>query len=788
MGWHSKYVDGVRIMKLRALLSLLILLLALGYGCSGADPTVSAPSQYPGDAATVSAPGRQLWGIWNFSFNPENLSLEPVPARHLLAHYKITDWLLPPACDDCIEIKVNSFDPVAHILDADITMRNPTQVTGRDVRGILYTNAAGHQLANADSWTGTWDIPGGLNINPFKAFAKTDSTHSFLPSAEYTENYLIKVPSPPQWAAIVYAVDASWPGNCNEPYSIENFNQDLLSNETAAQADVSVDVLDWQDDVDSVTISATEITGDDSTALTHLSGNTWGTTITNNNGASAGEYSALISATSPNAGINTLYQYVTIVVTDTSIPGGYALTWGSDSLDSSMGIASDADGNIYVTGTCTGVTDFDPGPGTEIHDPASDGDAYLSKFNSAGEFQWVRNWGGFCPSSQLDVAESGAIYVVGAFAMANDFDPGPGQDLRSPPGSNWGSFLMKFDTTGAFYWADTWGPEDSAQVEYFQNSDLATDSLGYVYVTGHFAETADLDPGPGEDNHTSNGYSDIYLSKIDPDGNFQWARTWGGSGIYSDYGSPKESGYSVGVDGSDNIYVAGTFGDTVDFDPGPDVDARSVNWGAFLSKYSSSGEYIWAVTYPDDDSADAMSYGAAVDDSGNIYFSGMFWDTVDFDPGPGVAERSSTGSADSFVVKLDTDGSFLWVESWGGADYEWTYGICAGGGNVLITGAFEHEVDFDPGPGNDTHVSSGDFDIYLLELDSSGVFQWANTWGGDSIDYGHAATINNSNDIFTTGIYMSTSVDFDPGPGTDIHYGNGSSDCYLIKFLSNGEW
>jgi hypothetical protein len=113
-------------------------------------------------------------------------------------------------------------------------------------------------------------------------------------------------------------------------------------------------------------------------------------------------------------------------------------------------------------------------------------------------------------------------------------------------------------------WARTWGGSDSDE-----GYSVAIDGSGNVYVTGEFEDTVDFDPGAGVDSHASNGMWDVFLSKFDPNGNFVWARTWGGSGL--------DGGPSVAIDGSGNAYITGCFEGTVDFDPGAGTENHSSN-------------------------------------------------------------------------------------------------------------------------------------------------------------------------------------------------------------------
>ncbi len=325
-------------------------------------------------------------------------------------------------------------------------------------------------------------------------------------------------------------------------------------------------------------------------------------------------------------------------------------------------------------------------------------------------------------------------------------------------------------------WARTWGGSTADK-----GLSVAVDGSGNVYVTGWFHHTVDFDPGSGVDNHTSNGWLDVFLSVFDPSGAFKWARTWGGSDYW-------DEGYSVAVDGSGNVYVTGVFGGTVDFDPGSGVDSYSSNGysDVFLSKFDPSGAFIWARTWGGSDQD--VGRGVAVDGSSNVYVTGEFLGTVDFDPASGVDNHTSNGYYEIFLSKLDSSGAFEWARTWGGSHDDWSYGVAVdGSGNVYVTGYFQWTVDFDPGSGVDNHASNGEFDVFLSKFDSSGAFKWARTWGGSEWDYGRGVAVDGSGDVYVTGYFAGT-VDFDPGSGVDDHTSNGSSDVFLSKFDSSGEF
>ena len=376
---------------------------------------------------------------------------------------------------------------------------------------------------------------------------------------------------------------------------------------------------------------------------------------------------------------------------------GGAGAWG-------FGVAADGSGNVYVTGYFYGTVDFDP-DGGDPHTANGYYDVFLSKFDSSGNFEWARTWGGSSYDSGDGVAVdgSGNVYVTGYFYGTADFDP-DGGDPHTANGYD-DVFLSKFDSSGNFEWARTWGGSS-----YDYGNGVAVDGSGNVYVTGRFSGTVDFDPDGG-DPHTGNGYYAAFLSKFDSSGNFDWARTWGGSGY--------DWGEGVAADGSGNVYVTGYFEDTVDFDPGGgDPHTSNGERDVYLSKFDSSGNFDWARTWGG--SGYDWGEGVATDGSGNVYVTGYFEDTVDFDPAGGDP-RTSNGGEDVFLSKFDSLGNFDWARTWGGSSYDCGEGVAAYGSEyVYVTGYFEVTADFAPtGPpcneDPDEHTSNGGLDAFLTK-------------------------------------------------------------------------
>jgi hypothetical protein len=359
-------------------------------------------------------------------------------------------------------------------------------------------------------------------------------------------------------------------------------------------------------------------------------------------------------------------------------------------------------------------------------------------------------------------------------------DNAPDQNLGAIDASQ--VFQVEVDKSSG--WARTWGGTDDDK-----GYGVATDESGNVYVTGFFlGKEVDFNPDPvGEEFRDSNGSVDVFLSKFDYAGTLLWVRTWGGKG--------GDEGRDLGVDGSGNVYVTGSFeGDSVDFNPDPTAkDIHSSNGepaDIFLSKFDPSGTFLWARTWGGTNID--LGFGIDVDGFGNAYVTGYFWsESADFDPAPtGVDTHVSSGNSDVFVSKFNSSGAFVWARTWGGPYYDYGNSVAVDeSGNAFVTGYFDGiSVDFDPDPDDiDTHVTNGGMDIFLSKLDSSGDFQWARTWGGGGWDYGNAVDTDSFGNAFVTGAWGGKSVDFDPDPV--IVYplsSNGGVDSFISKFDSSG--
>jgi hypothetical protein len=438
-------------------------------------------------------------------------------------------------------------------------------------------------------------------------------------------------------------------------------------------------------------------------------------------------------------------------------------------------VAVDAAGNVYTTGYFNGTVDFDPGPGTFIMSTAGASDVYVMKLDASGNFIWAKKMGGAQYEGCFGIAVNagGQVYIAGGFEATVDFDPGPAMfNLTEFGGGD--IFVSKLDAAGNFLWARQLG---GAAGDY--GSGMALDAAGNVCITGGINSTADFDPGPGIFNLSPAGAGDAFICKLNASGDFLWAKQVGGT-TPGDYCF----GYSMAVDPSGNIYSTGSFGGTIDLDPGAGTSFVSSTGGdIYISKLDANGDFIWGNVFAASSAFDyGYSYTIAAD-AGHVYIAGYFAGNMDFDPGAGSHVLSSIDVTDDiFICKLDAAGNYEWARQLGGGDAEYVYGITTdAGGNVYTTGYFNFTTDFDPGPGTfNLSSNAGSADIFISKLDAAGNFSWAKAMGGTGFDNSLSITVDAFNNIYTTGSFKGV-VDFDPGAGVFNQVASGSNDAFIHK-------
>ena len=365
----------------------------------------------------------------------------------------------------------------------------------------------------------------------------------------------------------------------------------------------------------------------------------------------------------------------------------------------------------------------------------------------------------------------GNIYTTGYFLGTVDFDPG----INNYPLSSSGQqdiFISKLDMNGHFVWAKRIGGSGND----ISNA-ITMDIDGNIYVTGFFRNTVDFNPGVGMyyQSTFAAGSQDIFICTLDSSGNFRWATCFGGNGYYDSIGNlyPAVSvGYGIKADAFGNVYSTGSYLGAIDFDPdaGINIQTSLTVPNIFISKLDTAGHFVWARSMGDNKMGDE-AYAISLDDSGNVYTTGVFGDTADFDPGPATYHLISSGYNQAFVSKLDSSGHFVWAKNMGGqAVNDQAAGRCIEvdvHSNILVGGNYKGGGDFDPGNGLITFASNGNYDMFLTKLSSQGNLIWCKSIGGATSDQCASISTDLSGNVYATGSF-SGQVNFNPGSNTSV--------------------
>ncbi|HKR04461.1 MAG TPA: SBBP repeat-containing protein, partial [Bacteroidia bacterium] len=304
---------------------------------------------------------------------------------------------------------------------------------------------------------------------------------------------------------------------------------------------------------------------------------------------------------------------------------------------------------------------------------------------------------------------------------------------------------------------------------------VKTDSAGNVYSSGNI------------------GYGKSFIEKYDANGISMWRHEFSHntSSLNIFNNCP-----SIAIDDSGNVYGAGYFTLNTTFSTVPLVQLNTpyAVYETFVVKLNSYGDLVWVRQFKDTlGSEDNNGYSIAVDKAGNIYTTGTFTGTVDFDPDSlSVYPLSSaiTGPFhnDIYILKLSSAGNFIWAKSFYNAG-AWLFGdhatsiVLNDSADLFIAGGFDaSNTDFDPGPGTYYLSAQGNYySSFICRLDSSGAFKMATKFDNASL---WSIDLDKSGNIYTSGSCNGT-TDFDPDTSIHVLPGGG---LYILRLNQNADF
>jgi hypothetical protein len=444
--------------------------------------------------------------------------------------------------------------------------------------------------------------------------------------------------------------------------------------------------------------------------------------------------------------------------------------------DQIFDLAQDRNGDIVIIGTYSGRLDRKQFNIKHNDSSSEDNTTLIAKFDALGRnifafsLQLNNVWG----PNEVITDSYNNIYITGGFTDSFDCDPSKGiHYLKST--YKWGIYLLKFDPNGNFLWAREFGGPRG-----IHQGGISIDSSDCIWLTGGFNEQIDMNPITGKSIYNTKNVG-IYLMKYDPNGDF----------ILGNYMPSNGYNYGTGlVTGKDNcLYITGQFTDSCDFDPSANkhVIKTSGYYTIFIAKYDSLGGLIWCHSlkngkgqnYPND---------LEIDENENLYLAGGFRDSTDFDPSSNNYYLYSNNDwfydDDAFIASYKSNGKLRWANAYGSKEQhvDRFYSLSIFKNKVTALGVFQGNLSINQ-PNKDTSLFGENiYSPFLIILDTNNTFiESASLNANYGVSTGLATTQNST---YVAGRFNGI-ANLDPSKSIKgIHRSNGGSDMYVAKFTS----
>jgi hypothetical protein len=410
----------------------------------------------------------------------------------------------------------------------------------------------------------------------------------------------------------------------------------------------------------------------------------------------------------------------------------------------SGGIAVDGSGNAYIVGT-TSSSNF---PTLNAADGSRSAvyNAFVTKLTSSGSISYSTYLGGSDDNNgdqgvSIAVDGSSNAYVTG-WTFSSNFPTL--NAFQSSKSGGMDVFITKLTSSGSLSFSSYLGGSFNDR-----GYGITVDGSSNIYVVGF--------TGSGSFPGTSGTGTPGFMTKIS-----------GGSISFSKYLT--NQGRGIAVDGSGNIYVAGT------------TNTSGTSQDVFAMKFTSSGSVSYSVTFGGSGtSALDVADGIAVDGSGNAYITG-YTNNTNF-PTQNAAQSTYGGNDDAFVTKLTSSGSVSYSTYLGSSSQEYGNGIAVdANGNAYVTGV--------AGSGSASLTTSdalqrtapGNSEGFVARLTSSGVVTYYTLLGGSDHDHAEGIAIDGGGNVYVTGWTASNNF---PTQNAAQSSRAGAHDAFVTKLLIN---
>lgn len=353
--------------------------------------------------------------------------------------------------------------------------------------------------------------------------------------------------------------------------------------------------------------------------------------------------------------------------------------------DLAVDVDGDASGNIYVTGMFS--KNINLGNGVLLNAGTSDDDVFIAKFDANGTCLWAKMGIGNATDygNEINLTTDNKVFTIGFANRGITFE-----NTTFSNATNYGMFVSKHNSNGVLEWVKLFSATGEVS-----GRGISSDANGNALITGIFKGTLAL----GTTSLTATSASgDVFVAKLDANGNTIWAKTFGQTG----------ENYARGIDSDSegNIYISGVYDTQITL--GSISLASNGQKDIFLAKFDTSGNAIWAKTIGSSGNDEGCEL--EVDTNGNIFFTGSYTSTITLNDENFVTK----GLRDVFVAKMDKNGSFLWQKTMGSSqeDVNYAIGLNRTNENLVTVGTFAGTF----AQGSQSVISLGIYDSYISFL------------------------------------------------------------------------
>jgi hypothetical protein len=337
----------------------------------------------------------------------------------------------------------------------------------------------------------------------------------------------------------------------------------------------------------------------------------------------------------------------------------------------------DVFGELIITGSFAGDIQFNSAPNSPVNKSVGDQDYFILKLDAQGNFKWVKTFGSKKREDIFDsnIDAAGNIYIIGFFSDTLDFDPTNAIINEIPVGIPYNAFLQKLNANGNLEWVHRYDLQILLEkVEIMEN--------GHPVLLGRYADTCDLDPGPIENTFIPKGRSDIFLTRMNSNGDVVWINSYGGVGI--------EDGQGLKISESGEIFITGYFSDNMLIN-----NKQLINNGnndIFILRINKDGQHLWSSnlgTGTLEQSTDLF-----IDKNGNYYLNCLGYGSIDVDPGPAEFKYTFKSDNSNYLIKYDNNNKPIWVyapESY--ASFVINQLIVDSDKNMFMTGSYHNVLN-----------------------------------------------------------------------------------------------